>query len=109
MGSYVLIGSQEPSASRDGARLYELAGDLVDHGDEVTVFLVQNGVFPCRPVSAGASLVGELAARATVVADDFSLRERAVGTVELVDGVRVGGMDALVDAVMDDGRKVVWM
>jgi hypothetical protein len=75
----------------------------------VTVFLVQNGVLPCRRASAAAGALGDLASRATVVADDFSLRERAVATGDLVPGVAVAGMDALVDAVTSDGRKTVWM
>src|SRR5262245_49012009 len=107
MAEYVLVGSHDPFESADGRRCYELAGDLAA-GDTVTVYLVQNGVLPCRSTSIGAKTISGLAKHATVVADDFSLRERAIAVDELARGVRVAGIDALVDAVMADGRKVVW-
>ena len=109
MSEYVLIGSQGPLESADGRRLYQLAGRLADHGDDVTVFLVQNGVLPCRPTSASAKELRSLARKVTVVADEFSLRERAMTTHDVVVGVRVGGIDVLVDALMTDGRKALWI
>jgi sulfur relay (sulfurtransferase) complex TusBCD TusD component (DsrE family) len=108
MGSYVLVGSHDPFESTDGRQLYELATMLTDNREEVTVFLTQNGVLPCRSASAAAPEVALAASRATVVADDFALRERAITTGELVPGVRIGGVDALLDAVTSDGAKVIW-
>ena len=93
MAEYVLVGSQDPYETADGRRLYELAGDLVDGGDEVTVFLVQNGVLPCRAQAVAANSVSTLASRANVVADEFSLRERAIPVADVVGGVRVAGID----------------
>ncbi|MGH2684152.1 MAG: hypothetical protein ACRDJP_01630 [Actinomycetota bacterium] len=109
MGGYVLVASHDPLESTEGRRLYQLAAGLVDHGDDVTVFLVQNGVLACRPASAGAGDLRSLASKATVVADEFSLRERAIASHDVVAGVRVGGMDVLVDALMTDGRKAMWI
>jgi hypothetical protein len=108
MSGYVLIGSSDPLEATDGRRLYELADGLVDHGDDVTVFLVQNGVLPCRPGSDAAETLRSLAERTTVIADDFSLRERAIAADGVVTGVSVAGIDTLIDTLMDDGRKAVW-
>jgi sulfur relay (sulfurtransferase) complex TusBCD TusD component (DsrE family) len=108
MADYVLVGSHDPFESADGRRMYELAGDLVDAGDDVTVYLVQNGVLSCRASSVAAGALRALSARATVMADDFSLRERAIAPADVMGGVRVAGIDTLVDAVMHDDRKVIW-
>lgn len=107
MGRYVLVGAEDPF-DRRGQRVYELAGSLADHGDDVTVFLVQNGVLGCRRQAATAAQLQGLAGRVTTLADDFSLRERGIPAGEVVDGVRVAGMDALVSAAVSDGTKVLW-
>lgn len=108
MSSYVLIGARDPTETIDGGRLYELGAALVEHGDDVVVFLVQNGVLACRTRSAPAAGLAALTAGATVLADDFSLRERGISETEVVANVRVAGIDALVDAAMEGDRKVVW-
>lgn len=108
MDSYVLIETRDPFESADAHRCYGLAGALADSGAEVTVFLVQNGVLPVRRGAAAAQELAGLAGRASVVADDFSLRERAIGQDDLAPGITTGGIDDLVDAVMTDSRKVLW-
>lgn len=84
MSSYVLIGASDPTETIDGGRLYELGAALVEHGDDVVVFLVQNGVLACRTRSAPAAGLAALTAGATVLADDFSLRERGISETEVV-------------------------
>jgi hypothetical protein len=37
------------------------------------------------------------------------LQERAIAPTSLVPGVRVGGVDDLVDAVLADSSKVLWV
>jgi len=107
MDSYVLVGSRDPD-SLDSRRCYELAGMLAESGADVTVFLLQNGVLAARRTSAGAAALSSLARRTAVVADDFALRQRAIATTELADGVTGGDIDDLIDAVMADGCKVLW-
>jgi sulfur relay (sulfurtransferase) complex TusBCD TusD component (DsrE family) len=109
MPPYMLVGSEDPFASTAGRRLYDLAESLVDHGDDVTVFLVQNGVLPCRVGSALSDDLARLASRTRVLADDFSLRERAIERTDLVAGVEATTIGSLVDAVMDEGRRALWM
>lgn len=106
MGSYLLIESRDPFDSADVD--YSTATGLADHGDDVTVFLVQNGVLPTRSGSSQAGVISALAAKAKVVADDFSLRERGIGADELVPGVEITDIDAIVDLIAEDGRKVIW-
>jgi sulfur relay (sulfurtransferase) complex TusBCD TusD component (DsrE family) len=107
MGSYLLIESRDPFESNDVRNAYDLARGLAANND-VTVFLVQNGVLPARQASAAASQVGDLASSATVLADDFSLRERGIRAEELVKGVTPSPIDTVVDLAAESGRKVIW-
>jgi len=108
MGTYLLIESRDPFDSADVERMYELAAGLAEHADEVTVYLVQNGVMPVRAASPASARVRELAARATVLADDFSLRERGITDDEITEGVRPVPIEVLVDLLAEPGRKVMW-
>lgn len=108
VGGYLIVESREPFGSRDVERMWDLAEELAKAGDEVTVFLVQNGVLPVRATSAAANRVADLAGRVRVLADDFSLRERAIRPEELAEGVRVSSVDELVDLMLADGSKVIW-
>lgn len=44
MARYVLVESRDPFESRDVSYFYGLAADLAAKGEQVTLFLVQNGV-----------------------------------------------------------------
>lgn len=78
MANYLLIESRDPYDSADTGPWGALAQELAAHGHPTTVYLVQNGVFPARRGARHNSLLTDLAdAGVTVLADDFSLRERA--------------------------------
>ncbi len=47
MAKYLLIESRDPFEAKGASDLYDLAATLAK-GDEVTLLLVQNGVFPAR-------------------------------------------------------------
>ena len=53
MARYLLISSRDPFESADTSAYYELAAGLAREGNEVAVFLVQNGVLTAR---AGADV-----------------------------------------------------
>lgn len=107
MGSYLLVETRDPFDSSDCERFWDLAEGLADHQHDVAVYLAQNAVLATRRSSAKEAAIGRLAGKATVLADDFSLRERAIGNEELVGGVGVADMDRLVDLAVG-GRKVLW-
>jgi predicted peroxiredoxin len=108
MGKYVLIESRDPFDSADWSSFRDLALGLARQGNDVTVFLAQNGVLPTRSGSKVAAQVSELAGDVTVLADEFSLRERGIPAEGLVKGVRPAGIDTLVTLLMEDGRKAIW-
>src|SRR5688500_4945932 len=107
MRKYLLIESRDPFESCDSFVLYDLALGQAHEGRKVTLFLIQNGVLPARSGSRYASRFAELArSGVTVLADDFSLRERAVR--HLTEGVTSTSVDALVTLALTDGTKTIW-
>jgi len=108
MGKYLFIESRDPFESRDSqAFSYDLVQGLARGEDEVTFFLIQNGVLPAREGSKYAGRLAELTqSGVTVLADDFSLKERAVR--HLVDGIKPSNVEELVDLVLTEGTKTIW-
>lgn len=107
MAKYTLIASRDPFDSKDVAHYYNLAGDLNTEGHEVTLFLVQNGVFAARK-SGASNTIADLAGRGVaILADSFSLRERGIGTDRLSESVKPAELDVVVDHLAE-GRKVIW-
>jgi sulfur relay protein TusB/DsrH len=107
MGKYLFIESRDPFESHDSQALYDLAQGQAREGNAVTVFLIQNGVLPARQGSKYAGRFAELSqGNVKVLADDFSLKERAVR--RLVDGVKPSNVEELVDLMLIEGTKAIW-
>lgn len=107
MAKYLLIESRDPFDSGDVGNYYDLATDLVEQGNKVTLFLVQNGVFSARPSKRSDLLASVAQAGVEVLADEFSLRERGIHAGRLVDGVSPASLDVVIDQLAD-GRKAMW-
>ncbi len=105
MTQYLLIESRDPFEFNDVGYYYDLARGLVDCGNQVTLFLAQNGVLSARPSAHSAALSALARSGVTVLADDFSLQER--GIVKLADGVAAAPIDVVVDHLAA-GHKVLW-
>jgi intracellular sulfur oxidation DsrE/DsrF family protein len=107
MANYLLIESRDPYDSNDTRFVCDLAKQLKQQGEAVTVFLVQNGVLPAR-AGARADGLSELAkAGIPILADDFSLRERGIPLDRLVVGVKPAPLDIVIDQLVG-GCKAVW-
>ena len=110
MAQYILIESRDPFEYADTTYMYDMAGDLSNKGNNVTLFLVQNGVL-CARRGVKDNPVASLRRKAPSVrveADDFSLRERGISTNALAEGVSLSNVDNLVDNLTQDGTKIVW-
>ena len=105
MNNYLLIESRDPFESNDVGYYYDLSKGLVDDGNEVTVFLVQNGVLAARPSAHSAALTALCQSGVKVLADDFSLRERGIS--KLAEGVLASPIDVIVDHLAA-GHKTLW-
>ena len=107
MSKYLLIQSKSPWESSSAARCYALARELGDAGGEVTLFLVQNGVMGARAGAKDTGLDSVLGGKVRVLADDFSLRERAIGEGAMKSGVNASRIDEVVD-LLASGAKALW-
>jgi predicted peroxiredoxin len=107
MAQYLLIESRDPFESNDVGKYYTLAADLRRAGNDVTLFLVQNGVLPARPSEHSAGLAQAVQTGVDVLADDFSLRERGIPADRLLEGVNAAPLDVVVDQLAA-GRKAMW-
>jgi predicted peroxiredoxin len=107
MKQYTLIASRDPFESRQAGRYLELAADLKAEGNEVTVFLVQNGVMAARRSGASVALTDLSEKGVEILADSFSLRERSIRSRALADGVTPSELDVVVDHLAA-GRNVIW-
>ena len=105
MAQYLLIESRDPFESNDVGYYYDLAKGLVEDGNQVTLFLLQNGVLAARPSIQSAKLEALARSGVTVLADDFSLQER--GIARLADGVAAAAIDVVVDQLAA-GHKTLW-
>jgi sulfur relay (sulfurtransferase) complex TusBCD TusD component (DsrE family) len=107
MARYVIVHTRDPSAHRDAQKAYDLAARLARQGEEVTLFLAQNGVFPAHHDVVPESLAELVRSGVTVVADEVSLRERGIAPDRLAAGVSPAPIDLLVD-LLADSRQVFW-
>src|SRR5690606_36510408 len=100
MSHYLFIQSQDPFADARATRQYELAIDLKNRGNDVTVVLVQNGVIPARRQAACQAFDALAANGLTLVADTFSLEQRDIDPKQLKDNITIGSMDNVIDAML---------
>jgi sulfur relay (sulfurtransferase) complex TusBCD TusD component (DsrE family) len=110
VAKYLLIESRDPYEYADANYFYDLARDLSQRGNDVTLFLLQNGVLVTR-AGAKPDKIGELrqgAPGVRVLADEFSLRERGIQRDRTTGGVEVTDIGTLVDLLVADGCKAVW-
>lgn len=108
MISYFFIESRDPFESRDVQFVIEVATGLKRGDNEVTVFLVQNGVLAARRNARGSQLGSLAEAGVRLLADDFSLQERGIDPAELASGVELSTIDALVDALVGENTRAIW-
>ena len=106
MPKYLLIESRDPFEWVDVSRTYALASGLAKDGNEVTLFLVQNGVLSTRRSSRSAELSAAARGGVAVLADEFSLRERGIDEKRLTDGVTTAPIDAVVEQLAAGGKAI---
>jgi intracellular sulfur oxidation DsrE/DsrF family protein len=104
---YLLIESRDPFDSNDTRFCGDLARQLAAAKNEVTLFLVQNGVLPARPGARSGDLTSLAGAGVRVLADSFSLKERGIDEKRLASGVAAAPLDVVLDALAE-GAKVIW-
>jgi predicted peroxiredoxin len=107
MKRYLLVESLDPFDSNDVSHYWELAAGLVRAGNQVTLFLIQNGVLAARRSPRSGPLAELAALGVEVLADEFSLRERGIRAERLVSGVKAAPLDVVLDQLAE-GRTALW-
>lgn len=107
MARYLLIESRDPCETNDVTFCRELATRLVRQGEEVTLFLVQNGVLPARAGTKCERWSALAEAGVKVLADRSSLTERGIPLASLANGIEAASLEVVIDA-MADGSKTLW-
>jgi predicted peroxiredoxin len=107
LANYLLIQSRDPFEYNEVTHDFELAASLAKEGNQVTLFLVQNGVLPARKTAQGTGLQDVVTSGVEVLSDEFSLRERGIHNDDLVAGVKAASLDTVVDQLAE-GRKAIW-
>jgi intracellular sulfur oxidation DsrE/DsrF family protein len=107
MNTYLFIESRDPFESRDTRFVTETAIDLKRKGNQVAVYFVQNGVLAARRSALCPHILELAKAGVSLLADDFSLRERGIDVADLAVGIREAGVDRIVDDLVS-GARAVW-
>ena len=108
MPSYLLFESRDPFESAEVPLHCELAGRLAREGNDVTLFLVQNGVLAARQSMGSRAFAGLAAAGVRVLADAFSMRERGIPVSRMAPGIAVAELDVAIDELVT-GCKALWL
>jgi predicted peroxiredoxin len=108
MPKYVFIEARDPFESLDTRFVIGAATALKQRGADVKVFLVQNGALAARRSARSSQLERLMQAGVEVMADDFSLAERGIREIEMIPGIQISNIDALVRALVEDGCKALW-
>jgi intracellular sulfur oxidation DsrE/DsrF family protein len=107
MAKYLFVESRDPFEHVEVGHQLELVASLAKDGNQVTLFLVQNGVLPARKSVKSDALTRLAQGGVEVLADDFSLRARGIDAANLASGVKAAPIDVVVDQLAE-GRKAVW-
>ena len=108
MAEYLLIESRDTFESNAVSQAFQLATGLAAEGQEVTLFLVQNGVLPARRGPRSGELTALAKKGVKVLADDFSLRQRGIALERMAEGVHPAPLDLVVD-LLSQGRKALFL
>jgi predicted peroxiredoxin len=108
MTNYIFIETRDPFDSADTRFVEETAAALRQRGNDVTIFLLQNGVFASRQNGRESTLSRMALAGVKILADDFSLCERGIQKGELAPGIELSSIETLVDSLMQENTKAIW-
>ncbi len=107
MSKFFIVQSREPFTDGRADSDYELINNLVLAGNEVTVMLVQNGVLPARRGGMSNRFDTICHLNISMLADNFSLRQREIELDELKPGVLTANIDEVIKSMLA-GHKVIW-
>ena len=108
MSKYVLVETKGPLDG--GSYAFDLGKQLRAERHDVTIYLLQDGVFAARRnFKSGEQLIQDAERDGlTVLADAVSARQRGLVGDRVAKSVSVAEMDQLVDLLMERSDKAIW-
>ena len=107
MNQYLIIDSRDRFETRNSEFIVATATALRQLGNDVTLFLVQNGVMAARRQARDRYLSAVAGAGVRILADQFSLRERGMNDDELHPAIQMSDVGVIVDMLVS-GSKAIW-
>jgi sulfur relay (sulfurtransferase) complex TusBCD TusD component (DsrE family) len=107
MSGYLVFASRDPFSDRGAESMLEMCQKLCRSGEDLTVFLVENGALAARKTPKSTILTEMFKGGTKVLVDDVSLAERGISTDRLAEGIEVASIDVAVDE-MASGKKTFW-
>jgi sulfur relay (sulfurtransferase) complex TusBCD TusD component (DsrE family) len=107
MARYLIVDSRDLTEYTNGRYIQKVAGKLKEDGNDVTLFLIENGVIAARKGGEIGKNLTDLSKRgAKIMADDISCKAR--GVAQLAEGVTQSNVDQLADLIAEGSDKVIW-
>ncbi len=107
MAHYLIVNSRDLTEYTSGRYIQKVAGALKENGNEVALFLIENGVIAARKGSAAGKELATLSRKgAKIMADDLSCQSR--GVMHLEEGISLSNMDHLADMISEGSDKIMW-
>lgn len=108
MSKYLIVETKGPLDG--GSYAFDLGTQLRAERHDVTIYLLQDGVFTARRnFKSGEQLIQDAERTGlTVLADAVSARQRGVVGDRVAKSVSVADMERLVDLLMERSDKAIW-
>jgi sulfur relay protein TusB/DsrH len=107
MARYLIVDSRDLTEYTSGRYIQKVVGKLKESGNDVTLFLIENGVIAARKGGEIGKNLSDLSKQgAKIMADDISCKAR--GIAQLADGVNQGNVDQLADLIAEGSDKIIW-
>lgn len=107
MKRFLVVDSRDLTEYVSGYNILDVVEGLGKNGNEVVLFLLENGVIAARKGADAGRELSHLANQGTeVYAEDVSCRAR--GITALAKGVQESSLDFLADSIAKGFDNIVW-
>jgi sulfur relay (sulfurtransferase) DsrF/TusC family protein len=107
MAGYLIFASRDPFSEKSAEETFSWVESLGKNGDEITLFLVENGALAARRTPKAEVLTRLAKSGARVWVDELSAKERGIEESRIAEGIEVVALDKALDA-LGDGAKTFW-
>ncbi len=107
MSSLLLVLSKDPYTTEIPELVLEIGSRAREKGNDVSLYLVEDGVTAARESEFGGKLKEALGKGISVFADDKAVLSRGLDG-KLIDGVEIKDISILLDFIMESDRVAWW-